>query len=364
MVKFKKNTLIEITVPTFRPDIDGPADIVEEILRIHGFDKIMPISLSKDINNNKETLNGKLKSFYKSKRLIANRGYLETISWSFLDSKEANFISDNASIDIKNPISSDLSSMRPSTFPNLLSSINPNMARLYTNGKLFEVGPNFSGLEEKDQQMVATGIQYGSSSSSSWLNETRVTDVYDVKSDVFYVLEQLNVPMGGLIYKILSNNVFHPGKSAQLILGKNIIANFGELNPLLLKRFDVKTVVCGFEIFIDRLEQFQNKKTSTKKAYDNNPYQAVERDFAFLFPKNIQAIDLINNIKKINKKIIKKVVIFDVFEGKKLVENKKSIALKVILQPLEKTFTDSEIEKISADIIDLVSKSFEGELRQ
>ena len=269
MVKFKKNTLIEITVPTFRPDIDGPADIVEEILRIHGFDKIMPISLSKDINNNKETLNGKLKSFYKSKRLIANRGYLETISWSFLDSKEANFISDNASIDIKNPISSDLSSMRPSTFPNLLSSINPNMARLYTNGKLFEVGPNFSGLEEKDQQMVATGIQYGSSSSSSWLNETRVTDVYDVKSDVFYVLEQLNVPMGGLIYKILSNNVFHPGKSAQLILGKNIIANFGELNPLLLKRFDVKTVVCGFEIFIDRLEQFQNKKTSTKKAYDN-----------------------------------------------------------------------------------------------
>jgi len=238
------------------------------------------------------------------------------------------------------------------------------MARLYTNGKLFEVGPNFSGLEEKDQQMVATGIQYGSSSSSSWLNETRVTDVYDVKSDVFYVLEQLNVPMGGLIYKILSNNVFHPGKSAQLILGKNIIANFGELNPLLLKRFDVKTVVCGFEIFIDRLEQFQNKKTSTKKAYDNNPYQAVERDFAFLFPKNIQAIDLINNIKKINKKIIKKVVIFDVFEGKKLVENKKSIALKVILQPLEKTFTDSEIEKISADIIDLVSKSFEGELRQ
>ena len=111
------------------------------------------------------------------------------------------------------------------------------------------------------------------------------------------------------------------------------------------------------------MEQFQIKKTSTKKAYDNNPYQVVERDFAFLFPKNIKAIDLINNIKKIDKQIIKKVIIFDVFEGKKLPENKKSIALKVILQPLEKTFTDSEIEKISTNIIDLISKSFEGELR-
>ena len=363
LVKSKKNTVIEITVPTFRPDIDGPADIVEEILRIYGFDKIIPISLSKDINNNRETLSANLKSFYKSKRLIANRGYLETVSWSFIDSKEANYINNNVSIDIKNPISTDLSSMRPSVFPNLLSSINPNVARLYTNGKLFEVGPNFNGLEEVDQQMVATGIQYGSSSSSSWLNEARVTDVFDVKSDVYYVLEQLNVPIEGLIYKTLHNNVFHPGKSAQLILGKSIIANFGELSPLLLKRFDVKAVVCGFEIFIDKLEQFQIKKISTKKAYDSNPYQAVERDFAFLFPKNIKAIDLINNIKKIDKQIIKKVIIFDVFEGKKLPENKKSIALKVILQPLEKTFTDSEIEKISTNIIDLISKSFGGELR-
>ena len=363
LVKSKKNTVIEITVPTFRPDIDGPADIVEEILRIYGFDKIIPISLSKDINNNKETLSANLKSFYKSKRLIANRGYLETVSWSFIDSKEANYINNNVSIDIKNPISTDLSSMRPSAFPNLLSSINPNVARLYTNGKLFEVGPNFNGLEEVDQQMVATGIQYGSSNSSSWLNEARVTDVFDVKSDVYYVLEQLNVPIESLIFKTLRNNVFHPGKSAQLILGKSIIANFGELNPLLLKRFDIKAVVCGFEIFIDKLEQFQIKKTSTKKAYDNNPYQVVERDFAFLFSKNIKAIDLINNIKKIDKQIIKKVIIFDVFEGKKLPENKKSIALKVILQPLEKTFTDSEIEKISINIIDLISKSFGGELR-
>jgi len=178
------------------------------------------------------------------------------------------------------------------------------------------------------------------------------------------VLEQLNVPVESLLHEKLKSNIYHPGKSAQLRLGKKIIANFGEISPLLLKRFDIKTSVFGFEIFIDQLDQFQVKKNSTKKAYDNNPFQLVERDFAFLFPKDIQAIDIINKIKKIDKKIIKNVIIFDIFEGNKLPPEKKSIAFKVRLQPQEKTFTDKEIENLSSSIIDLISKSFEGELRQ
>ena len=163
---------------------------------------------------------------------------------------------------------------------------------------------------------------------------------------------------------LLQNNIYHPGKSAQLRLGKNIIASFGEINPLILKRFDIKTIVFGFEIFLDELSQFQIKKSSTKKAYDSNPLQLVERDFAFLFPKNIKGIDIINKIKKIDKKIIKDVFIFDIFEGGKLPVNKKSIAIKVTLQPQDKTFTDKEIEDISKNIIDLISENFEGELRQ
>ena len=359
-----KNTNIEVRTPTFRPDIEGAADIVEEIIRIYGFDKIKPISLTRDKNLNSEFLSPDVKSFYKSKRLIANRGYFETVTWSFMDMEEANFINNNSSIKILNPISADLNVMRPSTFPNLLSSINPNISRLYISGKLFEVGPNFHGINEEDQEMVATGIQYGSSNSSSWSNEKRFADVYDVKSDVFYVLEQLKVPVESLLHEKFKNDIYHPGKSAQLRLGKNIIANFGEISPLLLKRFDIKIPVYGFEIFIDHLDQFQIKKTSTKKAYDNNPLQLVERDFAFLFPKDIQAIDIVNKIKKIDKKIIKNVMIFDIFEGNKLPPNKKSIAFKVRLQPQEKTFTDKEIENLSINIIDLISKSFDGELRQ
>ena len=359
-----KNTNIEVTTPTFRPDIEGAADLVEEIIRIYGFDKIKPISLKRDMDLNSEFLSSAVKSFYKSKRLIANRGYFETVTWSFMDLEEANFINNNSSIQVLNPISADLNAMRPSTFPNLLSSINSNISRMYVSGKLFEVGPNFHGVNEGDQQMVATGIQYGTSNTSLWSNEKRFVDVYDVKSDVFYVLEQLNVPVESLLHEKFISNIYHPGKSAQLRLGKNIIANFGEINPLLLKRFDIKIPVYGFEIFIDQLDQLQIKKTSTKKAYDNNPFQLVERDFAFLFPKNIKAIDIINKIKKIDKKIIKHVIIFDIFEGNKLPPNKKSIAFKVRLQPQEKTFTDKEIEHLSLNIIDLISKSFDGELRQ
>ena len=359
-----KNSYYEIIIPTFRPDIEGSADIVEEITRIYGFENIEPISLFKNKNYNEEILNPVLKSFYKSKRLIANRGYLETVTYSFMDGDEADFITNNSSIKIKNPISTDLNTMRPSTFPNLLSTINPNVSRLYMSGKLFEVGPNFHNINDDGQEMVASGIQYGLSNTLSWNNEKRFADVYDVKSDVFYVLEQLNVPVENLQHEILQNKIYHPGKSAQLRLGKNIVANYGEISPLILKRFDIKTTVFGFEIFLDELDQFQVKKSSTKKSYDNNPLQLVERDFSFLFYKNIKGIDIINKIKKIDKKIIKNVIIFDLFEGGKVAEGKKSIAIKVTLQPQEKTFTDKEIENLSTKIIDLISKSFEGELRQ
>ncbi len=363
-IKSQNDLNIEISIPSFRPDIVGSADIVEEILRIYGFDKIEPISLHKDIDLNEEILKSNLKSFYKSKRLIANRGYLETVTWSFMDKDDANYIDDVSCIEVQNPISNDLSTMRPSAFPNLLSAVNPNLSRLFTNGKLFEVGPNFKGLNEEDQIMVATGIHYGSSNKFSWAEQTRNVDVYDVKSDIFYVLEQLNVPVENLQHQTFDSSVYHPGKSSQLLLGKKVLANFGEFNPLFLKRFEIKIPICGFEIFLDGLDHFQIKKTSTKSSYDNNPFQIVERDFAFLFPKEVKSIELINTIKKIDKQIIKNVIIFDVFEGENLPEDKKSIALKVILQPQEKTFTDKEIENFSKKIIDLIASSFKGELRQ
>ena len=181
---------------------------------------------------------------------------------------------------------------------------------------------------------------------------------------MFQVLKELNVPIENLIYEDINNNIFHPGKSSLIKLGNNPIANFGELHPILLKTMDVENDVFGFEIFLDNLSQFQNKKSSTKKSFDNNPYQMVERDFAFLFNKDIKANEIINKIKKIDKKIINKVTIFDLYEGDKLPKDKKSIALRVLLQPQEKTFTDQEIENISSKIIDSIKTGFDATLRQ
>ena len=364
VIKSQKNEFIIIEAPHFRPDINGTADIVEEIVRIYGYDKIKPLSVTKDPKIKKEILNGKLKSFYKSIRIIASRGYLEAVTWSFVSSEQANLRNKKDNVIIKNPISSDLDTMRSSIFPNLLSSINANINRLYNNGKLFEVGPQYSGPKEEDQQMVASGIQYGPVHMQTWGEEKRKSDVFDVKSDVYFVLDQLNVPVDKIFYEESDNNFFHPGKSAQLRIGKNILAQFGEIHPFVLQKFEINTNVNGFEIFLDQISQFQLQIKSTKKAYDNNSLQAIERDFAFLFPKNIKAGEIINKIKKIDNQLVKNVTIFDVFEGNKLPENMKSIAIKVILQPMEKTFTDSEIEKISEKIIDLISKNFEGKLRR
>ncbi len=307
-----------VKIPPYRPDIEGEADLVEEILRIYGYDKIEPQSVIKNTTLKKEVLNDNLKAFYKSKRVIASRGYLETVTWSFVSSEFKNIVNkkDKDSVKIKNPISADLDTMRSSIFPNLLTSVNKNISYLYNNGRLFEVGPQFLGLEEKDQQMMATGILYGTFNTDSWNNEKRISDIFDVKSDVYFFLNQLNVPVDNLLHEDVTNNFYHPGKSAQLKIGKKIIANFGEIHPYILKKFDIKTNVSGFEIFLDQLSQFQSKKISTKNSYDSNTLQAVERDFAFLFPLNVKAGEIINKIKKINKQIIKKVSIFDVYEGK------------------------------------------------
>ena len=358
----EKDNVFSITIPSFRPDIEGEADIVEEILRIYGFDKI-PITNVIDHNIKKPVLNSELKSFYKIKRAIANSGYIEAVTWSFMDEKIAKLISQNV-IKIKNPISADLDVMRPSNIPNLLVAVNQNKSKMISSGKIFEVGPIFNESLENKQANVATGIAYGNISGNNWNSSKKDFDVFDIKSDLMRILNSLNAPIDNLNYNSIHNNVFHPGKSSSLRIGKNIIANFGELNPLLLKSFDISNVVVAFEIFTETLSQFQSKKSSTKSAFDNNPFQNVERDFAFLLPKSIKANDIINKIKKIDKKIINKVLIFDVYEGEKIDNELKSIAIRVQLQPLEKTFSEEEIDGISNQIIDIVITSFSATLRK
>ncbi len=358
----EKKSIFEIESPTFRPDIVGEADIIEEVIRIYGFNKIPLKKINYD-EGRKEILNSSIKTFYKSKRIIASKGYSEVVTWSFMDGEKANIIS-NDLINLKNPISSDLNTMRPSTLPNLLEAINQNRARMCTSAKIFEVGPNFSKSLSDYQENVASGIAYGSTDEQNWLSNKKNIDVFTVKADLFSILTILNVPTENLIYEKIEGQIYHPGKSSSVRLGKNLIAKFGEIHPVLLKNIDINFKVYGFEIFLDNISQFQEHKSTSKSGFVNNPYQKVERDFAFLFPKEIQANEIIKKVKKIDKNLIEKVTIFDVYEGDKLPDNKKSIALRILLQPQDKTFNEKEIENLSQQIIELISKTFDAILRK
>ncbi len=361
--KVKENkSILEIVIPTFRPDIIGEADIVEEILRINGFDKIPHKKIANE-ENNTEILSSSIKIYHKVKKIIAEQGYSEVVTWSFMDGNKAKILF-NDLISLQNPISTDLNTMRPSTIPNLLEGINQNKSRMYTRAKIFEVGPNFSKSLNDYQENVASAITYGSIDEENWLSSKNYSNVFTVKADLFVVLSCLNVPTENLIYDKNECNIYHPGKSSILRLGKNIIAKFGELHPILLKTMNINIKVYGFEIFLDNISQFQLNKSSSRGAFFNNPYQMVERDFAFLLPKEIKANEIIKKVKKIDKNTINKVTIFDVYEGNKLPNNKKSIAIRVLLEPLDKTFTEEEIEDLSKKIIETVSNSFEASIRK
>ncbi len=279
-----------------------------------------------------------------------------------MDGNKAKVLFDNLII-LQNPISTDLNTMRPSTIPNLLEAINQNKSRMFTRAKIFEVGPNFSKSVNDYQENVASAITYGSIDEENWLSNKKFSDVYSIKADLFSALNYLNVPTDNLLYDKNEGNIYHPGKSSTLRLGKNIVAKFGELHPILLKTMDISIKVYGFEIYLDNIHQFQENKSSSRRSFLNNPYQMVERDFAFMLPKEIEANEIIKKVKKIDKDIINKVTIFDVYEGDKLPNNKKSIAIRVLLQPTDKTFKDEDIENLSKQIIDQVSKSFEAIIR-
>tara|TARA_Y100000590_G_scaffold467198_1_gene645345 strand:+ start:2337 stop:4742 length:2406 start_codon:yes stop_codon:yes gene_type:complete len=344
-----------VVVPSYRPDIDGEADLVEEVLRIFGYDKIQPKSVKKETSDLFPSINSKQFTFYKFKRLIASRGYFEVVTWSFMSSKLSNYFNNNSDVlKIDNPISNDLDIMRPSIIPNLLESINKNQARFFNDAGIFEVGPQYQNYTIEGQKMVATGIKYGNINGNNWIDEKRSVDVFDIKSDIYFFLSSLGISTENLQLEDQAPDWYHPGKSCSIKLGKINIGYLGEINPIILNLLEIKSNVCAFEVFVENLGQFLSNRTSIKKPFDNNPYQIVERDFAFILDKKVRSNLIIESIKRTNKELIKDVTIFDVFEGKTIPEGKKSVAAKVIFQPKKSTFTDKDIEDLSKKVIEQV----------
>ena len=353
----KKNKLIEIKVPTWRPDIFGEIDLVEEIIRILGFDNINSIEPEKI--RVKPTLNFYQKHFHLAQRSVASKGYYETITWSFSDEKINDKFKENLeTVKIINPISSELSVLRNSLYPNLIYYMEKNLNRGFADQSLFEIGPVFTGKKPGDQITVICGIRKKQHDDQNNFGEKNI-NVFDIKKDLIQSLIELGLERDEMLIKDISPSYYHPG-IAGTISSKNeksLLAYFGQLHPKIINE------TFGFEIFLDNLVDFKQSNKKINKSLMLSDFQKSERDFAFLISKNINAQQLVDAIKNTETSMIKKINIFDVYEGENIPSDKKSIALKVTIQSDEKTLNDNELKDISNRIIKSVEEHTGAQLR-
>ena len=351
-----------VVVPSWRPDIYGEADLVEEIVRIFGLDNIESEPLLNLDQPTKPILTKKQKQIKMIKRSIASKGLMETISYSFINNKESlNFGGGSSSLKIVNPISDELSEMRPTPLASLVSIADENFKKGYTDIGIFEVGPGFLGVEQDEQITIASGLRIGThrseGSGKDWQGFQKVS-VFDAKEDVISVLELLNLNLESHKVERTAPDHYHPGRSGQIVTGGgDILASFGELHPKIIKTKDFKVAV-AFEIYIDSINK-QKIKSNLKIAPEISNLQPLKRDFSFIVSSDTEAQTIINTAKQSDKSFIKDVKIFDQFLG----ENEKSIAIEVIIQPKEVTLTDEQIESISKKIIKSVEDKTKGKLR-
>jgi len=364
---------VSVAVPSWRPDVDGKADLVEEVMRIHGVDNIRPAPLESH-----GAVNGRILTTLQirsrlARRALAARGMLEAVTWSFIPKAHAELFGGGAaSLALSNPIAADMSDMRPSLLPGLLSAAQRNADKGYGDVALFEVSGTYESDRPEGQRRVAGGIRRGTASLSGsgrlWSNAAKgggkPVDVYDAKADALAVIEACGLPMGNVQIEPGAPGWYHPGRSGTIKMGPKIVLGyFGEFHPKALGALDVSGALSGFEIFVDAMPEPKKKATRTKPALDLSPFQAVRRDFAFVVDKTVEAGAIVRAASGADRKLIAAVNVFDVFEGASLGEGRKSIAIEVVIQPVDKTLTDEDFEALTAKIVGNVVKTTGGTLR-
>ena len=359
----------KVVVPSWRPDIHGPADLVEEVVRIAGLDRVPSTPLPRSGGVASAVLTEKQKRARRARRLLAARGFTEAVTWSFITRKEAaQFGGGSDALELANPISSEMSSMRPSLLPGLIAAVTRNRNRGANDVALFELGQAYRGDKPDDQYLSAAGVRAGTARlvgcGRHWSGKDEAANVFDVKADVFAALAALGFDASKAQIVREAPAWYHPGRSGTLRLGpKVVLAYFGELHPATLKTLDAEAPVAAFEIFLDALPA-EKKKSRTRPALTAADLLPVTRDFAFVVPRACAAGDVIKAAAGADKALIKEVNVFDVFEGGALgAEGKKSLAIEVTLQPQTATLTEKDIEAVSAKIVADVKKATGGEIR-
>ncbi len=356
--------VIHTRVPSWRTDVEGEADLVEEVARIHGFHAIPSTMLPPVSETIKPAVNARQRLVRIARRVLAARGLNEAVTWSFTSTASARLFGGGGdALILVNPISSDLDCMRPSVLPNLVEAAGRNADRGFASIALFEVGSQYAGDAPEDQAMVAGGVRAGVNHPRHWSDATGPVTVFEAKADALALLDALGAATANLRITTDAPGWYHPGRSGRLMLGpKNCLAQFGELHPRVLKALDVKGPVVAFEVFVDNIPIKERKRTS-KPALNASPFQAVERDFAFVVGAGVSAADTINAAAGADKQLIEAVSLFDVYEGPGVGEGNKSLAIAVRLQPSDRTLTDADIEAVSKKIVAAVEKATGGKLR-
>ena len=356
---------LEVTSPSWRCDIDREPDLVEEVLRIYGYNKIVGEPLPASSRDIVAGLSPMQKRIRMAKRRAAVCGLREVITWSFISSSQAMLFADpKPELILDNPVSSDLNSMRPNLLPNLITAAGRNSDRGIKSVALFEAGNQFYSDKIDGQNFVIAGIRRGQKNERHWQKNSEDINVYDAKADAISILNAIGVKADNAQVVAEAPAWYHPGRSGVIRLGpKNIMAYFGEIHPNILKKLDVKGPLVGFEIMLGNIPLPRSKVGNSRGPLKSSDFQSVERDFAFVVSKDLAAEQLVKVISSVDKKLIDSVNVFDVYEGAGIDDGKKSIAVNVRLQPFNKTMTDDEIEEFRQDVISIVIKKTDGTLR-
>ena len=352
------------SVPSWRPDVQGEADLVEEVARIESLTGLKGVPLPRLHDGVTRAILSPAQLRERSaRRTAAALGYNECVTYSFIDQRSAALFGGGSDATmLANPISSEMSHMRPALLPGLLQAAARNQARGFMDQSLFEVGTAFHGGEPGEQHVQVSGLIVGRTGPKDVHGASRGVDVFDVKADAETILAAIGAPAKVQILRGAAE-WWHPGRHGMICLGpKKVLGVFGEIHPKILAAMDVKGPAMGFTIFPAEVP-LPKKKTSTRPALMMRDLQAVERDFAFVVDADVEALTLVNAAAGADKALIENVRVFDEFIGGSLGEGKKSIAVTVRLQPAEQTLKVAEIEVVAAKIIEKVNKTTGGILR-
>ena len=360
---------LKMTVPSWRADVADKADIVEEVVRIVGVDKVPSVPFDRGVAPRRPVLTAIQIRTRKAKRALAARNLVEAITWSFIARQHAElFGGGKPELALANPIAADLSDMRPSLIPGLVAAAQRNADRGFLDTALFEVGQIFRGDRPEDQFTAAAGVRRALAKPSGigrhWRNHDGEVDAFDAKADAFAALAAAGAPAQALQTAPGAPPWFHPGRSGTIQIGpQNVLGHFGELHPRALEALDSEGPLVAFEIVLERIPEPKARGTRAKPPLELSLFQPVERDFAFVVDRDVKAADIVRAAQSADRKLITGVTVFDLYEGQGIAPGKKSVAIAVTLQPRERTMTDAEIEALAAKIVAEVAKRTGGVLR-